>query len=160
MIKCTEWCYNFFKKWYLGGVPVVAQQKQIWPASMRTRVRSLAFSGLRFWCGRELWYRSQTPLRLRSFLWLCCSPVATAPIWPLAWGPLTWELPYAVGVALKRPKKKKKWYLLYVLYIRNLCNHDTIFVTHMFQILVEVSLIILRGRKCYRGGFFWDMIDT
>jgi len=29
--------------------------------------------------------------------------VATAPIQPLAW-----ELPYAAGVALKRPKKKKK----------------------------------------------------
>ena len=28
--------------------------------------------------------------------------VATAPIWPVAW-----ELPYAVGMALKRPKKKK-----------------------------------------------------
>ena len=23
-------------------------------------------------------------------------------------GPLAWELPYAVGIALKRPKKKKK----------------------------------------------------
>ena len=36
-------------------------------------------------------------------LWLWCSLAATALIWPLAW-----ELPSAAGVALKRPKKKKK----------------------------------------------------
>ena len=36
-------------------------------------------------------------------LWLQCRPEATVPIQPLAWAP-----PYAVGVALKRLKKKKK----------------------------------------------------
>ena len=36
-------------------------------------------------------------------LWLWRRPVATAPIQPLAWEP-----PYAVDVALKRWKKKKK----------------------------------------------------
>ena len=36
-------------------------------------------------------------------LWLWCRPAGIAPIQPLAWG-----LPYAMGVALKRPKKKKK----------------------------------------------------
>ena len=36
-------------------------------------------------------------------LWLWRRPAATALISPLAWKP-----PYAVGVALKRPKKKKK----------------------------------------------------
>ncbi len=38
--------------------------------------------------------------------WLWCRPVATALI-----GPLTWELPYAVGVALEKTKitnKKQK----------------------------------------------------
>ena len=35
-------------------------------------------------------------------LWLWCRPAAVAWIWPLGWDP-----PYAVGVALKRPKKKK-----------------------------------------------------
>ena len=30
--------------------------------------------------------------------WLWCRPAAATPIWPLAW-----ELPYAMGVALKRP---------------------------------------------------------
>ena len=35
-------------------------------------------------------------------LWLWCRPAAVALIRPLAWEPL-----YAMGVALKRPKKKK-----------------------------------------------------
>ena len=38
-----------------------------------------------------------------ALLWLWMWPAAAAPILPL-----TWELPYAVGDALKRPKKKKK----------------------------------------------------
>ena len=37
------------------------------------------------------------------FLWLWCGPAATAPI-----GLLVWEPSYAVGAALKGPKKKKK----------------------------------------------------
>ena len=40
-----------------------------------------------------------------ALLWLWCRPAATAPI-----GPLAWELPYAVGAALKSQKKKKKLY--------------------------------------------------
>ena len=35
-------------------------------------------------------------------LWLWCRPAAVVPIRPLAW-----ELPYALGVALKSKKKKK-----------------------------------------------------
>ena len=35
-------------------------------------------------------------------LWLWCSPAATALIQPV-----TWELPYAVGMALKRRRKKE-----------------------------------------------------
>ena len=37
-----------------------------------------------------------------ELLWLWCRPVARAPI-----GPLVWELPYAMGVALKKSKGKK-----------------------------------------------------
>ena len=37
-----------------------------------------------------------------TLLWLWCSPVAIAPIRPLAWEP-----PYAAGAALKRQKDKK-----------------------------------------------------
>ena len=38
-----------------------------------------------------------------TLLWLWCGPAAVALIRPLAW-----ELPYAVGVALKSEKKKKR----------------------------------------------------
>ena len=38
-----------------------------------------------------------------ALLWLWRRPAAVAPVGPLAWDP-----PYAVGVALKSKKKKKK----------------------------------------------------
>ena len=38
-----------------------------------------------------------------ALLWLWCRPAATVLILSLAWEP-----PYALGAALKRPKKKKK----------------------------------------------------
>ena len=38
-----------------------------------------------------------------ALLWLWCRPAAVALILPLAW-----DLPYAVGVAIKSKKKKKK----------------------------------------------------
>ena len=38
-----------------------------------------------------------------ALLWLWCRPMATAPI-----GPLAWEPPYAMGVALKRQKDQKR----------------------------------------------------
>ena len=37
-----------------------------------------------------------------ALLWLWCKPAATAPI-----GPLAWEPPYAVGVALEQAKRQK-----------------------------------------------------
>lgn len=62
------------------------------------RVRSLALlSGLRICCHGP-WYGSNPEL-----LWLWCRPMVTAPILLLAW-----ELPHAVGVALKRRKTKIK----------------------------------------------------
>ena len=62
---------------------------------MRMRVQPLALlSGLRIQYCPELWCGSQT--------WLGSGiAVAVALIQPLAW-----ELPYAMGVALKRPKKE------------------------------------------------------
>ena len=38
-----------------------------------------------------------------ALLWLWCRPAARAPVQPLAW-----ELPHAMGVALKRQKAKTK----------------------------------------------------
>ena len=70
---------------------------------MRMRVQSLAsLSELRIWCccscgvGRRCGY----DLKL---LWLWHVPAAAALI-----GPLAWERPYAVGMALKKTKKKEK----------------------------------------------------
>ena len=44
-------------------------------------------------------------------LWLWCRLAAAALIQPLAW-----ELPYDMGVALKKNKKKKKTYLYILIY--------------------------------------------
>ena len=87
----------------VSGVPVVAQQKRIQLGTMKFPVWSLALlSGLRIWRCCKLWYRLQMWLG-SLFLWLWCGPAATAPI-----GLLVWEPSYAVGAALKGPKKKKK----------------------------------------------------
>ena len=51
--------------------------------------------GVGYRCGLDLVW-------LWLWLWLWCRPAAAAPT-----RPLTWELPYAVGVALKRKRKKK-----------------------------------------------------
>ena len=85
------------------GVPIVMQRKRIRLGTMRFRVRSLALFGgsgsgvaMSYGVGRRC---GLDP----TLLWLWCRPAATARMKPLAWEP-----PYAVGVALKRPKKKKK----------------------------------------------------
>ena len=71
-----------------GRVCVVVQREWICLGTMRLWVRSLALlSGLRILSCCELW----------------CRLAAIAPI-----RPLTWELPYASGVALKRQKRPKK----------------------------------------------------
>ena len=45
-----------------------------------------------------------------ELLWLCCRLAAVALIQPLAW-----ELPYAMGLALKSEKEKKRTTFKYVL---------------------------------------------
>ena len=68
---------------------------------MRLWLRSLALlSGLRIWSCHGVGHRCGLNLAL---LWLWCRLAETAPIRPLAWEPL-----YAVGVALKRQKDRKK----------------------------------------------------
>ena len=68
---------------------------------MRTQVRSLPpLRELTIWYCRELWYRLQ--MQLGSHVAVAVHrPAAAALIQPL-----TWEPPYAVGVALKKKKKK------------------------------------------------------
>ena len=66
------------------------------------RVRSLAsISGLGIRCCPNCSIGHRLSLD-PALLWLWCRPAAAALI-----RPLTWEFPYAVGVALKRQKKKK-----------------------------------------------------
>ena len=65
-------------------------------------VRSLALlSELTIWHCHELCGIGPRCGSDPSLLWLRCRPAATALILPLAW-----KLPYAVGAALKRQKKK------------------------------------------------------
>ena len=89
------------------GVPVVAQQKQIWLVTSRLQVRSLAsLSRLRIQLCCELcvWVvghrRGSDPV----LLWLWYRPAAVALIWPLAW-----ELLYAKSLALKSNKIFFNW---------------------------------------------------
>ena len=66
--------------------------------SMKTQPCSAGWgSGIAMSCGVGCRCGSDPEL-----LWLWHRPAATAPI-----GPLAWEPPYAVGVALKSQKKKK-----------------------------------------------------
>ena len=62
-----------------------------------------SLSRLRIWhcCGCAVGHRHGSDPML---LWLWCRPAATAWIRPLAW-----ESPYATGVAVKIPKKKKSF---------------------------------------------------
>ena len=61
------WTLNDLEKLLCHGVPVMAQWKRIRLGAMRLRVPSLAsLSGLRIWCCRELWCRSQ--MRLGSHM--------------------------------------------------------------------------------------------
>ena len=81
----------------------MAQRKWIWLVSMRMQVRFWPRlvswgSGVAVSCG----VGCRLGLAL-SLLWLWCRPAAVSPIWPLAQEP-----PYAVGMALKSKKQKKK----------------------------------------------------
>ena len=72
---------------------------------MRMQVRSLALlSGLKISIAVSCGIGGRRSL---DPAWLWHRPAATAPI-----GPLTWEPPCAVGVALKKDKKEKKNYSL------------------------------------------------
>ena len=87
----------------------MAQQKWIWLGSMRMHVWSLASLGglgiRHCLCGIDCKHSSD-----RTLLGLRHMPVATALIRPPAWEPA-----HALGTALKRQKKKKKFGLLCTL---------------------------------------------
>ena len=80
---------------------MVVQWRRVLLGTMRLQVPSLAsLSGLRIQRCHELWCRLQ--MRLGS-------GIAVALI-----GPLAWEPPYAMGVALKKTKDKKQNKSLFV----------------------------------------------
>ena len=79
------------------------QWKQILLGTVRLQVQSLALLiELRIWHCCELWCRSQRRLDM-MLLWLWYRLAAVAPI-----GPLAWEPPYVLGMALKSKKKDFK----------------------------------------------------
>ena len=58
-----------------------------------------------------------------ELLWLWCRPLATAPV-----GPLAWEPPYAMGVALEKDKTNlKKPLHLYILTVKDQKEKFTIY---------------------------------
>ena len=62
-----------------------------------------------------------------ALLWLWHRPAAVAPIRPLAWKP-----PYAMGVALKRQKTKKKIYVTYnVVFVSGVQESDIYISIHL-----------------------------
>ena len=69
-----------------------------------------------------------------ALLWLWRRPAATAPT-----GPLVWEPPYAVGVALKRTKRQKKSVCVYIYIYTHTHTHVTKFkkqkIRHMIKSL-------------------------
>ena len=64
VLACISKCVPFYC-WALFHFIIIPPLEFLsWLASMRARVRSLAsLSGLRIWCCRELWCRTQTCLR-------------------------------------------------------------------------------------------------
>ena len=94
---------QLLNKIWIPVLPVMAQRTRIL-GTMRLRVRSLASFNdwLRIWCCCELWCRSKMCSSDLALLWLWHRPATTVPI-----GPLAWEPPYAMDVALKRQKTKK-----------------------------------------------------
>ena len=124
------------------GVPIVAQQKWIWPVTMRMQVWSLAsLSGLRIWHCGELWCRSKT--------WLG-SGIAVA--MTLARGHSS-DLTPRLGTSIchrcgpKKTKKKRKifslWCTLRIYSLSNSCITYSIvnYIKHIIS-LAFIYLII------------------
>jgi len=105
----------------VSGVSVVVPWKRILPGTMRLRVQSLALlSELRIQRCHELWCRSQKwPGSCVAVA--VCRLAAVAPIRPLVWEP-----PYAVGMALKRKKEKRKRK-------QNTVSYSTLYPNHLDQ---------------------------
>ena len=72
LVSSKWWFYiaSWSLRFWVLGVPVMAQWKWIWLVSMRTQIQSWSLallSGLRIWHCHELWGRPQ-----RAGIWHCC----------------------------------------------------------------------------------------
>jgi len=80
--------------------------------------------------------------------WLWCRPASVAPIRPLAWEP-----PYSAGVALKRPKAKKKKEIvhsksdLHMVTVHVYHKHGIFKVFHLVNIIECPLWARLKGRE-------------
>ena len=112
---------------------------------MRIQVWSLAsLSGLRIQWGRELWCSSQTWRGSDlTLLWLWCRPATVALIQPL-----TWELPYGAGVALKRKKN----------HLINLYSWASIHIS--WESIWCESVGIYKFNKCPKWSFWPDVFEN
>ena len=82
-------------------------------------------------------------------LWLWCRPAAAAAPIP----PLSWELPYATGAALERPKKrkeKKKTSPFLYMYC-NINSYGTIYLFFPMYILLRRIFCCLEQPSCEIG---------
>ena len=133
--------YEIISKWSLG-VPVMAQQERTWLVSMRMQVQSLSVgegSGLALSCG--VGYKCSLDPTL---LW--CRPAAAALIRSLAW-----ELPYAMGTALKRHTKKVK-----MTFKKYICIYNLI----LWSSLLADSSAICEARNFSSHWSFSDCLQT
>ena len=97
-----EQCPGEGPKPYWEGVPTAAQRQRTQLASTRMWVQSLASlvgqgSSAAMGCGVHRRHGSDL-----AWLWLWCRLAAAVPIWSV-----TWELPYAAGVAWKSKTNKQ-----------------------------------------------------
>ena len=100
--------YRKFRPWLSGNEP-----------NLRMWVRSLvSVSGLRIQCCCELW--------CRSWIYYCCGCGISWQLIALI-QPLAWELPYAVGGALKRQQQQKNP-LMYKKMISEISHREVWFI--------------------------------
>ena len=118
---------------------------------MRTQVRSLtSLSWLRIQCCHELWCSSQTQLRSVVTVAVVCRPADAAPIQSLAWEPT-----YAVGAALKRPKKKMRYYTVTFTNVEsNLIPLEQIESLNKCEALASTSGIRMRKKTMFFQALF------
>ena len=86
-------------------------------------------------------------------LWLWCRLAAVAPNRPLAW-----ESPYAMGVALKMPKKKKKKKFFSMMVYHSIVNLVPCFCKDLSLLFFLIYAIWLQDRNLDGSNFIYSFI--